>query len=267
MVDVADVAMKSCDVDVKQHSGNDDAGDAANRIHNCDQRSAEVKFTHPALPVPLRLEQRGAKSVGFVSGTSSVMWPVAYNTSRWLCERPELVRGRTVVELGAGLGLVGATAAGLGAASVVLTDCDNALPLLERNRDLLAKDGVSANVSVACMSWGETADEAALLGREDIQEGFDVIVCSDVLIGGFDTSKLCSTGLALLSRRPDACWLMGFEFRDDWETVGNFIASVEDAGLICTHVKLSADESKPAEDSDSESDSEMFLYTFRWRSK
>lgn len=248
----------------------DDAADVCSgageyRIHNCDQRSPVVEFVHPALKCPVRLEQRGAKSAGWVSGTSSVAWPMAAVTSRHLCHHPELVRARKVVELGAGLGLCGAVSAALGAELVVLTDWEGAIPLLEANRDRLREDGVADCVSVARISWGEADDVTALLGRDQrLRDGFDVIVSSDVLIAGFNTKELLESGLALLSRHPDACWLMGFELREEWETVGNWIMGAEEAGMVCTHAPLRPDgELGDADDSDD--DSGMYFYTLRWK--
>lgn len=46
------------------------------------------------------------------------------HVSRWLCDHPELVRGRSVHELGAGVALPSLTSAVLGAASVIASDCD-----------------------------------------------------------------------------------------------------------------------------------------------
>ena len=50
------------------------------------------------------------------------LWPSALALSRRLLERPELVAGRAVVEIGSGLGLASLAAAHAGAASVLATD-------------------------------------------------------------------------------------------------------------------------------------------------
>mmetsp|Transcript_30101 Transcript_30101/g.86198 ORF Transcript_30101/g.86198 Transcript_30101/m.86198 type:complete len:258 (+) Transcript_30101:32-805(+) len=230
------------------------AEDDAKRIHNIDQRAPIVEFGHPALPQTLRLEQHGAHRPGFVQGTSSVAWPCAPLLARHLCAHPELIRGRSVVELGAGLGLVGAVAAALGASPTVLTDCEGALPLLLRNRERLEE--IDASVDVARVDWGSEADHAALLQARGA--GFDVVLGSDVVVGGFDTDKLFASCLALLSRAPGAVVLLAYEYRDEWESIGNFIHRAEEAGLECSHELLLG------EDVDEE-DCEDFLYTFRWR--
>lgn len=226
-----------------------ETGSDTRRIHNCDQRSPVIAFAHNALERPLRLEQRGANSEGFVTGTSSVAWPVAEHMARRLCEEPGLVRGRSVVELGAGIGLVGAVAAALGAGRAVLTDCERAVPLLERNREVLAQDGVE--VEVATLSWGEAEDHAAVLADGP---GFDTVVASDVLVAGFDTDKLLASIVALLRRTADARVHIAYEFREEWETIGNFLHWAEQTGLECSHQPLFE-----------EDDGDMFLYTLRWK--
>ncbi|CAM9875264.1 unnamed protein product, partial [Ectocarpus sp. 6 AP-2014] len=54
---------------------------------------------------PVKQRQHSQFDVGFV------MWPAAIILSRLLCQNPSLVRGRRVLEIGAGLGLAGLVAA------------------------------------------------------------------------------------------------------------------------------------------------------------
>ncbi|CAJ1332300.1 unnamed protein product [Effrenium voratum] len=149
-------------------------------IHGCDQRSPVVEFNHPRLEEALHLEQRGADSGGFVQGTSSVLWPAAQRMAQFLLDtQAETLPGRSLLELGAGVGLVGAACAACGARAV-LTDWEGALPLLRRNAELLAQRGVM--VEVARLDWG-SADQEAILA--DTPGGFDLLVGSDIILSSF----------------------------------------------------------------------------------
>lgn len=232
------------------------------RIHNCDQRVPVISFAHEVLgPEPLQFEQRGVTDPGFVPGTSSVLWPVARNMAAHLCDHPDLVRGRSVIELGAGLGIVGAAAAALGAGPAAITDCRQALPLLGRNRALLSERGVS--VEVCELSWGDAAHHAEALalletGAGDSDIGFDIVLASDVVLMGFDTERLWESCEALVSRDPSrsATILIGFEFREDWETIGAFTDRAEAAGFETSFCLLKEDDDEDDEDCD------RLLYTY-----
>jgi len=55
--------------------------------------------------------------------------------ARYLEKRPDIVMGKTVLELGSGCGLVGIASAILGAKEVTMTDLNYALPLMQENVD------------------------------------------------------------------------------------------------------------------------------------
>ena len=56
--------------------------------------------------------------------TGNQVWPSGSLLAELLLERPELVRGKRVVELGAGCGVAGLAAALAGASEVLCTDGD-----------------------------------------------------------------------------------------------------------------------------------------------
>lgn len=84
------------------------------------------------------------------------------------------VRGKRVVELGAGCGVVSAVCAALGAAEVVATDAQDLLPLLRLNVERWRSDLGLQNFKVEKYDWGT-------LPSESVGEAFDVIVCSDLV--------------------------------------------------------------------------------------
>ena len=94
--------------------------------------------------------------------TASRVWPAS---SELALHVANVVRGKRVVELGAGAGLAGLASAALGAARVVLTDLAENLPLLQRNA---ARNGL--DVSVAAFDW---------LTPTTLGERFDVVLAAD----------------------------------------------------------------------------------------
>jgi len=222
-------------------------------VHNVDQRTRHVRFEHPALGGPsVVCEQHGSDSGGFVSGTSSVIWPVALLLSRHLCENPELVRGKKCIELGAGIGIVGMVAAALGAECVIVTDLPEAQPLLERNAALArARSAAVCSVSAASLPWGDGASIDAV-GRGE----FDVVLAADVLIGGWAHTHgaLAETMRALLRLGEESRVLVGYEYREEWETVGDFQDRVEAIGLSLASEQL---------DEGPDLDDDFFLYTLK----
>ena len=65
--------------------------------------------------------------------TAFSVWDGGILLADYLQARPVVIQGKHVLELGAGLGLVGLTAAALGAQSVVLTDLVVVMPCLSQN--------------------------------------------------------------------------------------------------------------------------------------
>ena len=95
--------------------------------------------------------------------TASRVWPASAELALHVAD---VVRGKRVVELGAGAGLAGLACKVLGAARVVLTDLPENLPLLQRNA---ARNGLD-DVVVAPFDW---------LTPTTLGERFDVVLAAD----------------------------------------------------------------------------------------
>ncbi|KAI4327223.1 hypothetical protein L6164_019711 [Bauhinia variegata] len=94
------------------------------------------------------------------------------------------LRGKTVLELGAGVGLPGLTAAMLGASRVLLTDIEPLLPGLSRK---VEANGMGNVVEVGKLVWGSDESLASL-------DEFDLVLMSDVF---FDREEMESLGKTL----------------------------------------------------------------------
>ena len=120
--------------------------------------------------------------------TGCTIWPAARAAADALMERGggggsgtlgELVRGRRVLEIGAGTGLAGLACAAAGAAKVTLTDLPHRLPLLLRN--VTANRWVTTlcacELAAAPLDWVEVgrAGDPALLRGVEVVIGTDLV--------------------------------------------------------------------------------------------
>ena len=111
-----------------------------------------------------------------VDPTARWVWDSCPRLCEYLCESQvaTTIRGKSVIELGAGTGLPGLVCSRLGAKSVTLTDLPSELDLLRLNVDENKRDGYGdAPVDVRACAWGKLD---AFSG-----ERFDVVIVSDVL--------------------------------------------------------------------------------------
>ncbi|KAL3156579.1 hypothetical protein ABBQ38_000869 [Trebouxia sp. C0009 RCD-2024] len=115
-------------------------------------------------------------------GLSFQIWPSALSLSKYAelqhSQHRGHWKGKRVIELGAGCGLVGLVFAALGA-TVLLTDLPNVLPLLDSNIALNQAAVEAGGGSVHCgnLTWGVTA--VASLGQD--WAGPDLVVAADVV--------------------------------------------------------------------------------------
>lgn len=116
-----------------------------------------------------------------LEATLVTVWGSAARVARWLVSHPEAVRGRRVVELGAGAGLPSLVAGTIGAASVVCTDYDEpgvaaASRAVEHNCSALGRlAGRLSQVSCVRLDWRDAARPGATLAFEPAE----VIIAAD----------------------------------------------------------------------------------------
>jgi predicted nicotinamide N-methyase len=118
----------------------------------------------------------------------SRVWDCAPSMARWF-EKGDFVRGKKILELGAGTGLLGLACATLGASTVVLTDLPSILPSMQRS---IKATGLGSICEARALDWND-ADAVARL-RKDLGP-FDMIVASDVLVFAVDASTTGDSGL------------------------------------------------------------------------
>ncbi|CAE7726875.1 eef1akmt3 [Symbiodinium pilosum] len=167
-----------------------------------------VLFNNPALSQAIMVEQEVEKNRSGEDCTGCIVWPSAHSMCAHLCAHPELVRGKRVVELGAGTGLVGLVCSALGAAEVVLTDLSQGLPLLQRNVQLNVGALGGAATRVAELRWGQQAS------IQVAPEGCDVVIGCEVIYQHDDeTASALVATMRHLAGKDGSC-LMAYEFRD-----------------------------------------------------
>lgn len=138
-----------------------------------DRASTSVTFARASERVEVVVKQDTRARARESDGTARWVWDCAPKTCEYLCARArEIVRGRRVIEIGAGAGMPGLVCAQLGAREVTLTDMESELTLLETNAR--ANDTRECDVRVEALRWG---DCEKLLARDS----YELVVCSDVV--------------------------------------------------------------------------------------
>ncbi|XP_056262660.1 methyltransferase-like protein 23 [Pseudoliparis swirei] len=172
------------------------------------------------------------------------VWPCAAVLAQYLWTRREALRGRTVLELGAGVSLPGVLAARCGA-QVTLSDGKNPLCLENCRRSCeangltvtgptttgLTVTGPPLSVGLLALTWGEVSPELLLLPQ------LDLILGSDVFYEPQDFEDVLLTVAFLLRKNPLAQFWTSYQERSaDW----SIEAALRRWGLSCQLVPLEA---------------------------
>jgi len=113
-----------------------------NEIHHfCFKKGGEISQT----PITITL------SVDALPGCGGVAWPAGQVLSNYLVSKgPDFIKGRTILELGSGTGLVGLVVGKLGG-KVQITDQAPLLSIMRRN---VISNNLESTVTVSELNWG-----------------------------------------------------------------------------------------------------------------
>ncbi|XP_068446430.1 protein N-lysine methyltransferase METTL21A [Clinocottus analis] len=155
------------------------------KLHNS---SADFRFANH----DLRLAQDWKKL-----GVAAVVWDAAVVMCMYLEMGRLEVKGREVIELGAGTGLVGIVAALMGA-KVTITDRAPALDFMSANVKANLPPDSQGSVVVSELSWGEGLERYPA-GGFDLVLGADIVYLEDTFVPLLQTLEhLCSDATAVL---------------------------------------------------------------------
>ncbi|KAL4424743.1 hypothetical protein ABPG77_000086 [Micractinium sp. CCAP 211/92] len=131
------------------------------------------------------------------------IWPASIALCRYLAAHPQLTEGLEVLELGAGMGLVGLLAAALGASAVLLTDYEP--EVLSHLASNAALNGLQRRCSCARLDWSapEVGLAAGQRGRWRLVLAADVLYASAVVQPFINTLRLAlhPHGVALIGHQ------------------------------------------------------------------
>jgi len=177
---------------------------------DADLREEEIEAGHDGVVVKVLSDIRG--SWGGTCGAA--LWAASTVALPWLAateDRQRMYMGRSVIELGAGLGLLGIGLSKLGASRVMLTDLPAQMPLLTRN---LRENSVSPDhgrLQARILEWGTCPEELAL-------QGWDLIVGADLVYDEDLMPALALTLARLLHRNPEARAVLVLPDRSEFDS-------------------------------------------------
>ncbi|XP_037618262.1 protein N-lysine methyltransferase METTL21A [Sebastes umbrosus] len=158
---------------------------ALSKLHNT---SAQFRFADH----DLRLAQDWKKL-----GVAAVVWDAAVVMCMYLEMGKVELKGKGVIELGAGTGLVGIVAALLGA-KVTITDREPALDFLAANVKANVPQDSQGSVVVSDLTWGEGLERYPA-GGYDLVLGADIVYLEDTFVPLLHTLEhLCSDSTVVL---------------------------------------------------------------------
>ena len=249
------------------------------------------QYALPASGETVTITLRGyqAEADEIWKSTGLTLWRASDHLCAFLLDHAEMLRNKRILELGAGLGLVGILAHhiiitndpnnhssndGAAAAQICVTDGDtDALVQLRDNvrqncpptsapartpndngdgDDDDDDNDKSATTRISChqLIWGQST-ATAFLENQPQQQPFDIILASDIIYAACIIEPLWETVRTLLSRHRGAVFVMAFAKRRVPVTIEHVLQSAEQAGF--------------AHELALEDPTGVWIYIFRWK--
>lgn len=215
-------------------------------------------FPHPDSncdDIHIQLRGYKAESDEIYQSTGLTLWKASEYLCRYYLKKKHHSANhygekQRILELGAGLGLVGILMHLIHTSSTVcVTDGDtNALAHLRDNLQRNSSKENSNNISCHQLLWGH--DSASAFLEKQHGEKFDVILASDILYAPCVIEPLWETIRVLLSRKPEAVFVMAFAKRDVPVTIDDFIEVAPEFDNKCM---------------DKDDEEGVFVYEFWWK--
>lgn len=169
--------------------------------------------------VVITLHGMKAENGQTLDSTGLTLWKASEAMCTYLVDNANIVKGKSVLELGAGLGLCGILCHCLGASRVILTDGDtNTLSQMRDNVNMNVSESKtctnkSSNISCHQLLWGRNVKNFL-----DTFGQFDVITASDVIYLDEVVEPLLDTVVELLETSSGSdkggTFLLGFVKRN-----------------------------------------------------
>jgi predicted nicotinamide N-methyase len=110
-------------------------------------------------------------------GAGDVVWPAGLALARLIAHCPSLVAGKRVLEVGAGLGVVGNAALRAGASAVCMCDVDGDMLRLAKASALENAPEDPSRAATLVLDWSAIPETFCV----SVGEKYDVVVAADVL--------------------------------------------------------------------------------------
>jgi len=169
-----------------------------------------------------------------------LLWNAGQVVALYLEQHAEqLIRGKTVLELGAGGGLPSLVSAVLGAQKVVVTDYPDLDLILNLRHNIqhcsLLRE--KPNIVAEGFLWG-SSPELLKSHLQPSMEGFDLLILADILFNHSEHAKLVATLRDCLKRSDKSVALVFFTPYRPWllEKDLNFFQLARDGGFLVSKI-------------------------------